>query len=90
LIRLLAEIEKIRQNKIKQLELYEWSRQLIENVKEYGEKMEIDLETMSDAEKKGLLMGMGVNVVGNVEGINIKISLRHRLGYGIEIINSLR
>jgi len=80
LIRLLAEIEKIRQNKIKQLELYEWSRQLIENVKEYGEKMEIDLETMSDAEKKGLLMGMGVNVVGNVEGINIKNLLEAQVG----------
>ena len=80
MIRLLAEIEKIRQNKIKQLELYEWSRQLIENVKEYGEKMEIDLETMSDAEKKGLLMGMGVNVVGNVEGINIKNLLEAQVG----------
>ena len=42
--------------------------------------MEIDLETMSDAEKKGLLMGMGVNVVGNVEGINIKNLLEAQVG----------
>jgi len=117
---LLAELEKIRQNKIKQLELYEaddvmdkaivkerlnfWSgkeqdikkklevfeksatdseinRRIIENIKDYGEKMEIDLEKMSNEEKKELLMGMlvyvefdqdsgGVNVVGSVEGID--------------------
>ena len=133
---LLAELEKIRQNKIKQLELYEiddvidkvvikerlnflsgkeqylkkklevidksatsseMNKHLVESVKEFGKLMEIDLEKMTDIEKKELLMGMlvyvefdpdnmGVNVVGSIEGIDTA----NKLGKKLEVLKLLR